>query len=207
MEPDLGLIHRFEPAPNESAGRTLILLHGTGGDENDMIPLGRRLDPGAALLSPRGPVNEEGRHRFFRRSSEGVFDEEDIVRRGRELARFCQSAAQRYRLDLARAVAVGYSNGANIAAAMLLLGLASFRRAILFRAMVPLVPKQPAALGDVHLLMMAGAHDPFVPMENAQQLAALVRAAGGTVDFRIGTAGHELTADDVGAALRWLKSF
>ena len=201
---EMEFVHRFEPAPNDFAGRTLILLHGTGGDENDMIPLGRQLDPAAALLSPRGPVSENGRNRFFRRLSEGVFDEEDVVRRARQLAEFCQTAERKYGFDLTRAVAVGYSNGANIAAAMLLLGLANFRGAILLRAMVPLEPEERPSLGGMRVLISEGAHDPIVPMENGQRLAALLKAAGCAVEFHLEKSGHELTAGDLGVAREWL---
>ena len=204
MESDLGFIHRFEPAPNEPAARTLILLHGTGGNENDMIPLGRQLDPAAALLSLRGQVIENGRNRFFRRLSEGVFDEEDLVRRAQQLAEFCQSAARRYRFDPAHAVVIGYSNGANIAAAILLLGLANFRSAILWRAMVPLVPQERASLGGFRVLISAGAHDPIVPVENAQRLATLLESAGCAVEFRLEKSGHQLAAGDLTSACEWL---
>ena len=204
MESDLGFIHRFEPSPNESAGRTLILLHGTGGDENDMIPLGRQLDPVAALLSPRGPVNENGRNRFFRRLSEGVFDEEDVVRRARQLAEFCGAAARKYQFDLPGTVVVGYSNGANIAAAMLLLGQANFRGAILLRTMVPLVPRQTASLGGARVLILQGALDPIAPVENGRRLAALLEAAGCAVEFHLEKSDHELTADDLRTAREWL---
>src|SRR5438045_782402 len=117
----LDFIHRFVPASAGSTARTLLLLHGTGGNENDMIPLGRDLDPTAALLSPRGNVLENGMPRFFRRLAEGVFDEEDVIRRAQELADFVGVAAARYEFDSKRVTAVGYSNGANIAAAILLL--------------------------------------------------------------------------------------
>src|SRR5205823_2563346 len=128
--------YRFIPGPGD---RTLLLLHGTGGNENDMIPLGRSIDRDAALLSPRGKVLENGAPRFFRRLAEGIFDEADVVRRAKELAEFLDRATTEYAIDATQFVAVGYSNGANIAAAMLLLGVANFAGAILFRAMVPLM--------------------------------------------------------------------
>src|SRR5437764_10890889 len=131
---DLGFIHRFEPAESP---RSLLLLHGTGGDENDLIDLGHAIDPGAALLSPRGKVLESGAPRFFRRLAEGVFDEADVVKRAEELANFVRAACGAYDIDPKQLVAVGYSNGANIAAAMILLGLSPFSRAILLRPMVP----------------------------------------------------------------------
>src|SRR5438045_5914803 len=118
---DLDFTHRFVPAQKTPARRILLLLHGTGGNENDLLPLGRDLDPSAALLSPRGKVLENGRPRFFRRLAEGVFDEEDLVRRTHELADFISEAAAQYGFDAAKVVAVGYSNGANIAGSFLLL--------------------------------------------------------------------------------------
>lgn len=117
---ELDFVHHFVPASAGSA-RVLLLLHGTGGDESDLIPLGREIDGTAALLSLRGKVLENGMPRFFRRLAEGVFDEEDVVRRAHELADFVVAAAGKYEFDLSRLTAVGYSNGANISAAMLLL--------------------------------------------------------------------------------------
>lgn len=205
MGPDLGFIHRFASAPDGSTERAFILLHGTGGDENDMILLGQRLDGGAALLSVRGQVKENGMNRFFRRLSEGVFDEEDVVRRARALAEFFEAAAARYQFDLERSVAVGYSNGANMAAAILLLGLTRLRRAILFRAMVPLVPDDTASLAGGRIFIAQGARDPIVPLENSRRLAALLEAAGCAVEFHLEPAGHELAAGDLAAAQRWLR--
>ena len=133
----LNFVHRYLPGKNADS-RILLLLHGTGGDENDLIPLGQELDPNAALLSPRGRVSENGAPRFFRRFAEGVFDEEDVLRRANELADFVAAAAAEYAFAPERVIAVGYSNGANIAAAMLLLRPEALEAAILFRAMVPL---------------------------------------------------------------------
>ncbi len=127
--------YRFIPG---TVDRTLLLLHGTGGNENDLLPLGRSIDPDASLLSPRGKVSENGAPRFFRRLAEGVFDEKDVVARAHELANFVSAAAKKHGFDLNTLVAIGYSNGANIASAMMLLGLLKFRGAILFRPMVPL---------------------------------------------------------------------
>src|SRR6187397_432273 len=139
---NLGFEHRFVPARPDGAGRPpLLLLHGTGGDESDLLPLGEALAPGAAVLSPRGNVLENGMPRFFRRLAEGVFDEEDVIRRAHELADFVGAAAARHGFDPKRVIAVGYSNGANIAAAILLLRPGALAGAVLFRAMVPLVPQ------------------------------------------------------------------
>src|SRR5213594_2930396 len=118
---ELGFTHRYLPASNPAVKTTLLVLHGTGGDESDLIPLGGLLAPGAAILSPRGKVLENGMTRFFRRLAEGVFDVEDVKLRARELAAFIEEAAERYQFDVANVAAAGYSNGANIAAAVLLL--------------------------------------------------------------------------------------
>ena len=143
MTPDF--IHEFVPG---SSNRTLLLLHGTGGNEHDLIPLGRELDPNAALLSPRGKVLENGMPRFFRRLAEGVFDLEDLQKRTHELADFVAAAADRYDIGNKNIVAVGYSNGANIAASTLLLRPEILAGAILFRAMIPLEPEERPDLGN-----------------------------------------------------------
>src|ERR1700737_3345957 len=168
---DLGFIHRFVPA-KDSSGRTLLLLHGTGADENDLIDLGHPIDPNAALLSPRGKVLENGRPRFFRRLAEGVFDEADVIARANELKRFVEAAAKRYKIDMKNLVAVGYSNGANIAAAMMLLGVAKFPEAILLRAMVPLSKlEQQPDLRHVRVLISAGEFDPIARVPIAKEFA------------------------------------
>lgn len=198
---DLGFIHHFVPAQSK---RVLLLLHGTGGNENDMIPLGRDLDPSAAILSLRGNVLENGMPRFFRRLAEGVFDEEDVVRRANELADFIPDAAAKYEFDPARLTAVGYSNGANIAAAALLLRPGTIKSAVLLRAMVPLVPPQPPQLSGTRVLICSGTHDPIIPLENAQRLAAMLRKAGADLTLRIEEAGHQLVFDEIAAARNWL---
>ena len=203
---DLGFSHRFVPAPSRPISRTLLLLHGTGGDENDMIPLGRGLDPTAAFLSPRGQVLENGMPRFFRRMAEGVFDEEDVIRRAHELADFVGAAAARYEFDPKRVIAAGYSNGANIAAAMLLLRPEVLAGAMLFRAMVPLEPPVMPNLAHKHVLLSSGKQDPIVPVENADRLAAILRRAGANVTLRFETAGHALVRGDIEAAKEWLTN-
>lgn len=183
-----------------------MLLHGTGGNENDMIPLGRDLDPGAALLSPRGKVLENGMPRFFRRLAEGIFDEEDLIRRAHELADFVGAAAARYEFDLKRVIAVGYSNGANIAAAILLLRPEVLAGAILFRAMVPLVPPVLPNLAHARILLSSGKQDPIVPVGNAERLATMLRAAGADVTLRFESTGHALAFGDLEAAKEWLMN-
>ena len=202
----MDFIHRFIPAPSSSPARTILLLHGTGGNEDDLLALGRDLDPEAALLSPRGNILENGMPRFFRRLAEGVFDEEDVVRRAHELAEFVGDAAVRYEFDPKDLTAVGYSNGANIAAAILLLRPDVLAAAVLFRAMVPLRPPVPPNLAHRRVLLSSGEHDPIVPAENANRLAAMLREAGAEVTSRFEPAGHALTRGDIAAAKEWLMS-
>jgi len=200
---DLGFDYRFVPARG-SARAPLLLLHGTGGDESDLLPLGEALAPGAAQLSPRGKVLENGMPRFFRRFAEGVFDERDVEARARELADFVEAARDVHRLGEIRPVAVGYSNGANIAAALLLLRPETLSGAILFRAMVPLEPATPADLHGVRVFLGAGKRDPIASPEQTGRLGALLGRAGADVSIHWADAGHGLTPGDVDAAKRWL---
>jgi phospholipase/carboxylesterase len=198
---NLDFIHEFIRGSSE---RTLLLLHGTGGNERDLIPLGRALEDTASLLSPRGKVLENGMPRFFRRLAEGVFDTEDLRRRTNELAEFVIAAAQHYKINRNRLVAVGYSNGANIAASMLLLRPEVFSAAILFRAMVPLIPEKEPDLSSTRVWIGAGKFDPIIPGSQTQQLAKLLRGAGANVVVRYFESGHELTREDIDAARQWL---
>ncbi len=179
-------------------------MHGTGGNERDLIPLGHELDPTASLLSPRGKILENGMARFFRRLAEGVFDLEDLRKRTNELADFVVSAATHYKIDINTIVAVGYSNGANIAASMLLLRPEVLSAAILFRAMVPLVPETLPNLKAVRVWIGAGDNDPIIPASEAKQLAELLRTASADVTIRFFQSGHQLTSDDVDLAREWL---
>ena len=203
---DLDFTHRFVPAQKTPATRILLLLHGTGGNENDLLPLGRDLDPTAALLSPRGKVLENGLPRFFRRLAEGVFDEKDLIRRAHELADFVGAAAAHYEFDPKRVIAAGYSNGANIAAAILLLRPEVLAGAVLFRAMVPLVPPVLPNLAHARILLSSGKQDPIVPLENVERLATMLRAAGADVILHFEPAGHALGFGDVAAAKEWLMN-
>src|SRR5947207_10340466 len=203
MRPQPDFIHEFVPG---SSKRTLLLLHGTGGNERDLIPLGHELDPSASLLSPRGKVLENGMPRFFRRLSEGVFDLEDLQKRTHELADFVVSAGAHYKIDNRKIIAVGYSNGANIAASMLLLRPEILSAAVLFRAMVPLVPKTEPDLDSVRVWIGAGSNDPIVPASETKELAELLRGAGADVTIRFFKGGHQLTQQDIHAAHEWLRA-
>ena len=200
LQPDF--IHEFVPGTSE---RTLLLLHGTGGNERDLIPLGRELDPSAALLSPRGKVLENGMPRFFRRLAEGVFDLDDLKIRTNELADFVAPAAQHYGFAANNVIAVGYSNGANIAASMLLVRPEILHGAVLFRAMmVPLVLENLPDLSSVLVWIGAGSEDPIIPTSETQRLVELLRSAGADVTLRFFNAGHGLTSSDVETARQWL---
>ena len=202
MTPQPDFIHEFVPGASD---RTLLLLHGTGGNEHDLIPLGRELDPNASLLSPRGKILENGMPRFFRRLAEGVFDLEDLKKRTNELADFVAAAVRQYRLAADHVVAVGYSNGANIAASMLLLRPEILRAAILFRAMVPFVPEKLPDLSSVRVWIGAGDQDPIIPTSEAQRLVELLRSAGADVTIRFFNAGHGLTTSEFETAGQWLR--
>jgi predicted esterase len=199
LQPDF--VHEFIPG---NSPRTLLLLHGTGGNERDLIPLGRELDPSAALLSSRGRVLENGMPRFFRRLAEGVFDLEDLKYRTNELADFVTAAAQHYGFATDQLVAVGYSNGANMAASMLLLRPELLPAAILFRAMVPLHPEKEPNLSSVRVWIGAGDQDPIVPPTDTKGLAELLRRSGADVTIHFAKAGHGLTNNDLEAARHWL---
>lgn len=184
---------------------TLLLLHGTGGNENDLIPLGNTLAPGAPLLSPRGKTLENGMPRWFRRFADGVFDTQDLVARSRELAQFVGEAAKRYGFDAQCIVPVGYSNGANIAAAMMLLGLLKPPAAVLFRAMVPLVPEAPPQLSDTRIFIGAGSNDPLVSPAETAKLVALFEAAGANVQTHFTENGHHIDSEEVETAAGWIQ--
>jgi phospholipase/carboxylesterase len=194
-------VYRYEPG---SRPETLLLLHGTGGDENDLMGLGPTLLPGAGLLSPRGQVTENSMPRFFRRIAEGVFDEEDIKFRAAELGAWVKERALADGFDRKRVIALGYFNGANIAAAMLLLGDAQFSRAVLMRAMVPLIPAKLPDLAGTEVLLATGAYDPMATTGQTAKLRRLLEKAGATVSEHSSQTGHQLTQGDIEAAALWL---
>lgn len=199
-----GFSHRFVPAEGDDPN-TLLLLHGTGGNEDDLLPLGRMMLGGAALLSPRGKVLEHGMPRFFRRLAEGVFDEEDLINRTHELAGFVEAAAAEYGLDRDRIWAVGFSNGANIAASLLLLHPDLLAGAVLLRAMVPLEPEPTPDLSGTPVYLAAGRSDPIVPAENTERLAGLLTEAGADVTLDWQPGGHGIGRPEVEASRRWLE--
>ena len=199
-------VHVFEAGTDASAP-PLLLLHGTGGNERDLLRLGRTLSPGSALLSPRGDVNEGGALRFFARLAEGVFDAAEVTRRTHALADWLVAAAARYRLDPARLLAVGFSNGANIAATLLQLRPESLGGGVLIRPMVVLdQPAAPASLAGRRVLLLNGNVDPIVPLAHPPRLAALLRAGGAEVTQQLLPASHNLTPADVAAAQAWLAN-
>jgi phospholipase/carboxylesterase len=202
-------IHKFVPSNAGENSTTLVLLHGTGGNEEDLISLGHFLAPDAAFLGIRGKVLEGTAPRYFRRLAEGVFDEEDVIFRTHELARFLEQATKEYSLNAERLVAVGYSNGANIAASLMLLEPTVLAAAVLFRAMVPLEPgKLPELLPELHgkqVLMQSGRHDLIVPPSNSERLAELLKQVGAEVTLNWQNAGHGLTNPELQMAQTWMK--
>jgi phospholipase/carboxylesterase len=203
MPETTAFIHRFVPGTDASAP-VLLLLHGTGGNEEDLLGLGARLRPGAPLLSPRGRVLENGMPRFFKRLAEGVFDEPDLILRTAELAAFVAAARTRHELGDRPLVAVGYSNGANIAASLLLLQPGVLAGAILLRAMVPLTPPKLPDLDGVRVFLAGGRADAMIPPENTAQLARMLETAGADVALQFSPGGHGLSAGEIAEAAAWL---
>ena len=204
MTEDLGFIHRFVPAEDSASGETLLVLHGTGGDESDLISIGQAIAPGAAILSPRGNVLENGAPRFFRRISEGVFDPKEVRARAEELARFIRAAVVTYRLDPGRVFALGYSNGANIASTVMLIEPGTLQGSILLRPMLVYEPPEQSDLSDSAVFISAGRMDPIVPQSSVEQLAALFEATHADVTLKWQLAGHSLVPSDVREASEWL---
>lgn len=200
---DLGFVHLYQKPVNET-GPTLLLLHGTGGDESDLVPLGQALAPRAGILSVRGKVLENGSARFFRRLAEGVFDKEDLAFRTGELAAFLENAARPYGFDSQKLVAVGFSNGANIAASLFLRSPSTLAGGILLRSMVPFTPDELPRLSGKPILMLNGNRDPIAPPENSRRLEKLFRDAGAEVTLQLQDAGHALVNSDLLAAQEWL---
>ena len=192
-------------AADDPAARTLLMLHGTGGDEHDLLPVAETLDAGANVLSPRGNVLENGAPRFFARFGPGRLDVEDLKRRTHDLADFVLEAAKEYGFDAGNVVAFGYSNGANIAASLLFLRPETVRAAVLARAMMPYEPPKPPAVSGRRALVLAGAGDPYSSGAASDRLAAVLREGGANVTVNVARAGHELTPQDVLIARSWLE--
>lgn len=202
MNDDLGFIHRFIPAEDQSA-ETLLVLHGTGGNENDLVGIGQAIAPGAAILSPRGNVLENGAPRFFRRIAEGVFDPKEVRSRGEELARFIRAAVVTYRLEPSRIFALGYSNGANIASTVMLIEPGIIQGSILFRPMLVYEPAEKKDLSGSSVFISAGRMDPIVPTTSVEQLAEMFQSANADVTFKWQLAGHSLVPSEVREASEW----
>lgn len=204
--PTLSFHHVFEPG-TDPAAPPLLLLHGTGGNEHDLLPLGRTLSPGSALLSPRGKVSEHGASRFFARLAEGIFDSDEVTQRTHELADFIAAASTQYRLDLSRLIAVGFSNGANIAATLLQLRPIVLAGAVLLRPMVVLdVSAPPHSLDGKRVLLANGTSDPIIPNDHPHRLAAHLRAGGAEVTLHSSPTGHGLVSSDIAAAQAWFAA-
>ena len=201
MDGQPSFIHRFEPAQRPGVA-PLLLLHGTGGNEDDLVPLGRMVAPNAALLSPRGKVLENGMPRFFRRIEIGVFDEDDVRRRANELADFVEEARKTY--AIAAPIALGYSNGANVAAAILLLRPNVLAGTVLLRATLPFAEPPRPELAGKGVLILSGAGDALISLDGATRLAETLKQAGAGVDHRTLPVGHELSQADVSLARQWL---
>ena len=204
MTEDLGFIHRFLPAENSANGETLVVLHGTGGDENDLIGIGQAIAPGAAILSPRGNVLENGAPRFFRRLAEGVFDPKEVRSRTEELARFIRAAVITYRLDPTRVFALGYSNGANVASTVMFVEPGILQGAILFRPMLVYEPTDKKDLSGSAVFISAGRMDPVVPTASVERLVKLFELAHAEVTLKWQLVGHNLVPSEVSEAANWL---
>jgi phospholipase/carboxylesterase len=204
MNDDLGFIHRFVPAEASASGETLLVLHGTGGSENDLIGIGQTIAPGAAILSPRGNVLENGAPRFFKRLAEGVFDPKEVRSRGEELARFIRAAIAKYGLDASRIYALGYSNGANVASTVMLIDPKLLQGVALFRPMLVFEPKEQSDLSGVRVFISAGRMDPIVPVSSVERLVELFESAHAEVTLKWQLAGHNLAPSEVREAAEWL---
>ena len=200
---DLGFVHIFVPAEKPDLP-TLLLLHGTGGDERDLLGIGKELCPGAALLGVRGKVLENGLPRFFRRFAEGVFDVDDLKARTNQLTEFIDVAAEHYGFVKRRLVAVGYSNGANIAASLIFLHPHHLAAGVLFRAQLPFTPDLVRDFSELSVFLAGGTRDTIVPHDQTEQLASILESGQADVSLFWHRGGHELGGDDIEAAKAWL---
>lgn len=196
--------HLYEKGTDKSAP-TLVLLHGTGGSERDLVPLARMISPGSAVLSLRGNVLENGMPRFFRRLAEGIFDEEDLLFRTGEVNTFLDQAAEQYGFDRRNLVAVGYSNGANIAASLLFHIQEAWAGAILHHPMVPRRGVVLPELSGLPVFIGAGKNDPICSPQETEELEGLLRGAGADVTVHWERYGHQLTSTEAEAAADWFR--
>jgi phospholipase/carboxylesterase len=202
---DLGFIHNFIPVQNGD-GKVLVLLHGTGGNEDDLLTVAQMIDERAAVLAPRGKVLENGMPRYFRRFAEGVFDVEDLKFRTNDLANFIMDASKKYQFDLDSVTAVGYSNGANVGASLLLLRPESLRNAILLRTMIPLVPEKLPDLSGKRVFISGGRLDSMIPQNKTIELEKILKKAGAQVKLNWEESTHALVENDIVKAQTWLRS-
>jgi predicted esterase len=202
-EKDLGFIHRLVPAEETASGETLIVLHGTGGNENDLIGIGQAVAPGATVLSPRGNVLENGAPRFFKRLAEGVFEPKEVRSRAEELARFIRAAVSTYELDPSRVYALGYSNGANVASTVMFIEPGLLQGAVLFRPMVVFEPEEKNDLSGTGVFISAGRMDPIVPTSSVERLVELFEASHAEVTLKWQLVGHNLVPSEVREASDW----
>ena len=197
--------HVFQKGKNPDSP-TLLLLHGTGGNERDLLPLARIIDPEAAVLSPLGNVLENGMPRFFRRLAEGVFDEEDLIFRTKELKEFIDEASIKYSLNRDNIIAVGYSNGANIAASLLFHYKDALRGAVLHHPMVPRRGIELPDLSRTPVFIAAGTNDSICPKEESLELKELLENARAAVNLHWEHNGHQLTREEIKAAANWYRT-
>jgi len=205
MSEKLGLTHKYIPSSHPGNHSTLLLLHGTGGNENSLIPISELILPGAAVLSPRGNILENDMPRFFRRIAEGVFDMQDLKERTKELAKFIEESAKIYDFDTDSFIAVGYSNGANIALSVILTFPGLITKAILFHPMIPFVPTTPPDLSNTSILITAGTNDPIVDSDETNDLYTLLQSYGANIEIYWHELGHNLTSDELSRTAEFLK--
>ena len=194
------MIHYYQKG---TAPRTLVLFHGTGGTEEDLVSIGHMLDPEAHILSLRGEVNENGMNRFFKRLAEGVFDEEDLTMRAKQILKEIEELLARYELRETALHSAGYSNGANMIAGMLYLYGDVFQKSVLFHPMVPLKSGPAASLDMAEVFIGAGLNDPIVPYDNTTQLMQELTQQGAFVTMKTYEMGHRLTLEEVEDAKEW----
>lgn len=198
-----GFEYKFIPW-NPASKRLLVLLHGTGGDESSLLELGRTVEPNAALLAPRGTSTEEGVNRFFRRFDEGVFDENDIIEKSHLLSKFLAQVIDHHGFE--EVIGIGYSNGANMALALLLLHPDLFDGVIAWRATLPLVPATPPNLNGKRALVLSGTSDPMMPHDGVNALTQHLAEYGAKVQHNWLQTGHNLVRADIELASSWLAS-